>query len=124
MKYKSYIFLLTCVAIINFIPVVGLFSIETMTQSYGISISHNEVGLLMQHRALLFGMIGGFVFTALFIPKLQTAAIMMAASSMTGFLLLVWYHFPLNSQLMNVAKADGIGLLLLILAISIKPKLQ
>ncbi len=120
MKNKLFLLLLFIVGVINFLPVFGLFSANQMAQVYAVDLANNELQMLMRHRALLFGIIGGFVLCALFKPKYQPVAMIMAGISMVGFLVLVWMVGDTNEAILNVTRVDVVGILCLVLAALIK----
>ncbi|TDR23568.1 phosphopantetheine adenylyltransferase [Marinicella litoralis] len=117
MKLKIYLSLLFVIGLINFLPLIGLLSTAQLSQAYGVVINNNELEVLMRHRALLFGIMGGFVFCALFKPQLRTAALVMTGISMVGFLFLVWSVGEVNDALMKVTMVDILGILCLLLAV-------
>ncbi len=117
MKDKIYVVLLFIVGMINFLPVMGIFSVSQLSQAYGVELASNELEVLMRHRALLFGILGGFVFYSLFKPKLRIPAMVMTGISMVGFLYLVWSVGGINQAVMKVTMVDLVGILCLILAV-------
>lgn len=117
---KIYLTLLFLVGLINFLPIIGVISLDRINQSYGLTITDSNVAILLRHRALLFGLIGGFIIYSVFNPHQQMAAIAIAAISMLGYLYLFWSTSEPSLALLNVAKADIIGVILLLIAISIK----
>ena len=120
MKDKIYVVLLFIVGMINFLPVMGIFSVSQLSQAYGVELASNELEVLMRHRALLFGILGGFVFYSLFKPKLRIPAMVMTGISMVGFLYLVWSVGGINQAVMKVTMVDLVGILCLILAVFMK----
>jgi len=70
----------------------------------------------MRHRALLFGLIGGFILYSVYQPSYQTAAMVMAAISMLGFLYFVWAAGDYNASIYKIAVIDlvGIGCLVIV----------
>lgn len=110
---KAITLLLIVVGLINFLPVVGALSADRIAQAYAIDVSGRDLELLLRHRALLFGILGGFIIYAAFVPALQPAAMVMAGISMAGFLLLAWPPGDLNPALRRVLAVDLVGLLLL-----------
>ncbi len=117
---KLYLVLLFLVGVINFLPIIGMLSIDKINQVYGLNISDNNLAVLLRHRALLFGLIGGFLFYSIFKPEYQVAAIILAAISMIGYLYFFWSIGNSNAELLKVAQIDIVGLVLLILAILTK----
>lgn len=105
--------LLVLVGLINFLPVTGVVSTERVANAYSVELPGSDLAILMRHRALLFGIIGGFIVYAAFVPGYRPAAMIMAAVSMTGFLLLIWLVGDYNASLRRIAIADGVGILLL-----------
>jgi len=118
--HKIYLFLLLLVGLINFFPIIGILSLDKINQAYGLSVNDNNLAILLRHRALLFGLIGGFVIYSVFNPKFQIAAIILAAISMLGYLYFFWSIGNSNPELLKIAQADIVGIVLLTLAVSIK----
>ena len=106
--------LLLIAGLINFMPVIGVLSGGRIAGAYGIEINGPDLELLLRHRALLFGLVGGFLLVSVFVPDWQWPAIAMAGLSMIGFLYLAWALSPVNAALLRVAVADLIGLFCLV----------
>lgn len=117
---KIYLLPLFLVGLINFLPLIGLISLEKINKTYGLAVSSNDLEILLRHRALLFGVIGGFVFYSLFVPHYQSAAMALAAISMLGFMYLFHTVGEANDELFKIYKADILGLALLALSILLK----
>ena len=112
--------IMTCliiVGLINFIPVIGVLSSQKLESSYSISLISNDLIILMRHRALLFGVLGGFVLYSAFVVAYQGAAMVMAATSMIGFALLVFFVGEYNQSIFNVLVVDLIGIAFLLIAV-------
>ena len=120
LMYKLYLLLLFIVGVINFLPVIGVLSLDRINQLYGLSLADNNLATLLRHRALLFGLIGGFIIYSVFNPEYQVAAIILAAISMLGYLCILWLSGDTNSELIKVARIDIIGLVLLLVAVVLK----
>jgi len=112
--------LLLIVGVINFLPVVGILSAETLSSAYSIELIGNDIIILMRHRALLFGILGGFIIFSAFKPIYQSAAIIMAAISMLGFLGFLWVAGDYNASISRVAFVDLLGIVCLSLAAMLK----
>lgn len=117
---KIYLLLLFFVGVINFLPIIAVLSLDKINQAYGLSVTDNNLQILLRHRALLFGLIGGFIFYSLYNPQYQAAAIVLAAISMLGYLYLSWSVGGSNSALIKIAQIDILGVVLLITALLIR----
>ena len=118
--FTFYKLLLLVAGLINFIPVLGILSGERIAQAYGVDIQGNDLTLLLRHRALLFGLIGGFLLYSLFAPSMQWPAIIMATISMLGFLYLAWDLAPVNEQITKVVIADLVALACVVIAVCLR----
>jgi hypothetical protein len=108
------------VGVINFLPVIGVISAERIAQAYAIELSGNDLIILMRHRALLFGVVGGFILYSVFVPAFQAAAMVMAAVAMIGYLYLVWAVGGYNDAIQRVATIDLVGIIFLVAAAGLK----
>jgi len=105
--------LLLLVGIINVMPLIGILSIEHINKLYALTITDSNLIILMQHRALLFGLLGGFIIFAAFNSTYQMAATILAFTSMAGFILIAWNTANYNSAINKIIIFDVIGLCLL-----------
>ncbi|MDP5052650.1 MAG: hypothetical protein NWP69_02560 [Congregibacter sp.] len=109
----AYLACLWIVALINLLPAIGLLGADRLARTYGVEIASAELELLLRHRALLFGIIGGFVMYALWAPQFRLASLLLAGVSMGGFLQMSMQGGPYNDQIGMVVKIDGVGLVAL-----------
>ena len=107
---KAITICLVIVGLINFIPVIGVLGAGNIQAAYGISLTSEELMILMRHRALLFGIIGGFILYAAFVRAYQLVAMTMAAISMIGFVVLVYTSGDYNGQISRVMTIDIVGI--------------
>lgn len=110
---KAIAVLLVIVGLINFLPVLGVLSAERLTQAYDVALADNNLVILMRHRALLFGLLGGFVLVSVFLPQYRPAAMVLAGISMVGFLVIVLQQGGYNDALYKVMIADVVGIVAL-----------
>ena len=82
--------LLIAIGLLNFFPVVGTISATQLEMLYGLSFERSDAILLMRHRAVLFGLIGGFILFAAFRPRFQFLAALAGLISMSSFVLLAY----------------------------------
>jgi len=111
---------LAVVGLINFVPIAGLLSAQKLESSYSIELASNNLIILMRHRALLFGVLGGFIFYSAFVPSYQGAAMIMAAVSMVGYVALVYLVGGYNDSMFKVLVVDVVGVVLLAIAVILK----
>ena len=110
------------VGLINLAPAVGLLSSAMLQNAYGIVLASDDLVILMRHRALLFGILGGFVLYAAFVTRYQLAAMTMAAASMLGFIVLAYASDSDNRQIGTIVMIDMIGMVFLIVALLLKTR--
>lgn len=86
---NAYVLLaLVLVGLGNVLPLVGVLSAARLQALYGVAIEDPVLLLLMRHRALLFGLLGGFVLASIAWPSWRVPALWLALLSMLGFVLL------------------------------------
>ena len=98
--------MLVLVALIHLPPLLGLLGVPKMEAAYGVTIPGPDLAVLMRHRALMFGLLGGFMLLAVFVPSLQPWALGMALLSAGGFVLLAWTTPGHNANLARIAWVD------------------
>ena len=117
---KAFLVLLFLVGLINFLPVLGALSADRLAQAYSIEVVDSDLEILLRHRALLFGILGGFILVSVFMPIYQGAAMMIGGVSMVGFLVLALQVGGYNAALQKVLWADVVGIVLLAAAAVLK----
>ena len=107
------------VGLLNLAPLIGVISADQLQGMYGVPIDSPDLEVLMRHRAILFGIVGGFVLFAAFRPALQGMAATAALVSMLSFILLAVIVGNVGDNVRTVVIADVIGsaALLLVLAV-------
>ena len=98
--------MLVAVALIHLAPVLGVLGVANMERAYGVGIAGPDLAVLMRHRALMFGLLGGFMLVAAFVPALQPWALGLALLSAGGFVALAWATPGHNANLARVAWVD------------------
>ena len=105
--------LIVLAGLINFLPLAGILGASQLQTAYALDFSEPNLQILMRHRALLFGLLGGFMLYAAYAPMYRPAAYVMGLISMLGFLLLYWQVGEANAALKKIAWADVLGLVAL-----------
>jgi hypothetical protein len=98
--------MLALVALIHLAPLAGVLGVARMEAAYGVEIAGPDLAVLMRHRAVLFGLLGGFMLVAIFVRALQPWALGMALLAAGAFVLLAWATPGHNGNLAKVAMVD------------------
>jgi len=112
--------ILVLVGLMNFYPVIGVLSADTLRNLYGVIILDNDLLILMRHRAIFFGILGIFMVISAFRPNLQPSAIVVGLISMMAFIGLALGTGELGEPIQKVMIADLIGSLGLIAVIFLR----
>lgn len=75
-------------AAINLAPVLGMLSDAMLNLLYAVPVPSAEISLLLKHRAVLFGIVGGLLLTAVFVQRYRTSAGIAGLTSMLSFIAL------------------------------------
>ena len=101
--------------VINILPALLAFLPGKISNSYGIDLVNENYELLIRHRAVLFGIIGGImIFSAIF-KKYYDLSVVIGLVSMTSFVILYFMIGNINIELNKVFKIDCIGILVLLI---------
>ncbi len=112
--------LLLVAALINFAPLLGAFLPARMETLYGISIDDPNLEVLLRHRAVLFGVVGGLLFAALLRPGVRTVAYTVGFVSMLSFLVVAAVVGDTTEHIGTVVGLDVVGLVALVGAVLIE----
>lgn len=107
---RAVVLLFVLIGLLNLLPVVGVQSAAKLQSAYGLSTLSPDLTLLLRHRAVLFGLLGGLILCAAFMPALRWTALVLAPVSMGSFIVLAAGQEALNRELQAVVVADWIGL--------------
>ncbi|MEL6407192.1 MAG: phosphopantetheine adenylyltransferase [Chloroflexota bacterium] len=103
------------VGLINAYPLVGITGTSSLNRLYGIDIIDPNLLLLMRHRAVLFGIVGGLLLYASFYSEHRTLATITGLVSMLSFVVLMFTGDTFNAQLWRIFWADVIASVLLVI---------
>jgi len=98
--------LMLVVAVIHLLPISGFFGVEQLASLYEIKITDGNLEILMRHRAILFGILGGFLAYAAFTPAIQPIAFLAAFISVASFFFLSFSVGEFNDAIRKVVIAD------------------
>lgn len=97
-------------ALVHLPPLAGLLGAGVLQRMYGVTIVDPALGVLLQHRALLFGVLAGLCIAASWRPALRGAAFGATSASLAVFLLLVALAPETLATLRVIALADVLAL--------------
>ena len=97
--------MLVIAGIIHLLPLTGVLGADRLAALYGIAFDEPNLAILMRHRAVLFGLLGGFLILAAFRPALQALAPAGGLVSAASFLWLAWTAGGYNAQVGRVFAA-------------------
>ena len=96
--------------LINLLPALLAFLPGKISKSYGIDIPNANYELLLRHRAILFGIIGGLMIFSAITRKLYETATTAGLISMLSFIILYFLiGKDINSELKKVMIVDTIA---------------
>ena len=105
-----WIFLVLVAAAINLAPVLGAIAPERMTRFYGVDLDDPNLQILMRHRAVLFGLVGGLLLAMAFEPRLSSIGYVAGGVSMLSFLLIAWQVGGYGPEIQRVVRVDLVGI--------------
>jgi hypothetical protein len=111
--------------VIHLLPLAGLLGRPLLERAYGIQLSEGQdLVILMQHRALLFGLLAAACLLAVGMPSWRLPAGIAALISMVGFALIAAWQ-PHGAAIAKVMWIDiGAAVLLALgLLLHVKPSL-
>jgi len=109
--------LMLVVALIHLLPISGFFGVERLTSLYDVEIHGANMEILMRHRAILFGILGGFLAYAAFRPAIQPIAFLAAFISLSSFIYLTLSVSGFSEAIRKIVIADIVASVCLVGAI-------
>lgn len=114
--------LIAAVGLINFAPLLGVMNVERLNALYGVDITSPDLALLMRHRAVLFGIVGGYILYSVAKPSHRPTAAFFGFISMISFMALHFVSDGTNSALERIFQIDAVAVALLALALMLDKK--
>ena len=100
--------------LINLLPAMLAFLPYKISKSYGIDIPNSNYELLLRHRAILFGIIGGLMIFSTIVKKHYEIATTAGLVSMISFIILYFLIGKgINSELKKVMMIDVVATVIL-----------
>lgn len=99
--------------IIHLLPIPGVLGAANLGRLYGITVSDPNTAILLQHRALLFGVLGLLMLSAIPFPFLRVTALLVGLLSAASFIVVAFWVGNYGTEIYRVVIADVIAVLLL-----------
>ncbi len=110
----TYRIALLIAGLINLLPALLAFLPDKISKSYGIDIPNANYELLLRHRAILFGIIGGLMIFSALVKKYYEISTIAGLVSMTSFIILYFLIGKgINSELKKVMIIDVVATVIL-----------
>ena len=106
--------------LIHFLPVAGVIGADQLTSMYAIPFTDPNLLILMRHRAVMLGLLGGLVLYAAFRPAMQGIGIVVGTVSLASIVGLAWSIGGYNQALSRVVVADSIAVLCFLVAAALR----
>jgi hypothetical protein len=107
---------LVLVALVHLLPLAGALGPARLVALYGVPVADPNLEVLLRHRAVLFGILGGWILAGALHAPLTTSALLAGLASVASFLVLAAIVGPVNAPLQRVVAVDIVALLLLLAA--------
>ena len=112
MKYVSIVALLVA-GLVHLLPIPGVMGASTLGRLYGIEVSDPNTAILLRHRALLFGVLGVLMLSAVALPWLRVTALSVALFSAASFIVVAMAVGGYNPAIGRVVAVDVLASVLL-----------
>ena len=99
-------------AFIHIMPAISGLSSSRLASLYGISADNKTLMTLLQHRAVLFGLVAAACVYAAHHIAVRWPVLIATAIAMGSFILIAIPRGQLSGPLAKIAYVDGIGLLI------------
>ncbi|MGB6318738.1 MAG: hypothetical protein WBG08_08870 [Litorimonas sp.] len=113
-KLLPYVF--GALALIHVLPALALAAPAGLSRLYGFAPGDQTLTTLLQHRALLFGLLAAALIYAVFVPATRWPVLIGAVVSMGGFIVIAGARGELSGALRPIVIADVVGLFIAALA--------
>lgn len=100
--------------LIHLLPVPGVLGAAALARLYCVTVADPNTAILLQHRALLFGLLGGLMWAAIAWPGLRVTVLVVGLGSAASFIAVAWAVGGYNAAIARVVVADGVAVVLLV----------
>jgi hypothetical protein len=103
--------------VIHLLPVPGALGAGMLSRLYGIDVADPNTAILLQHRALMFGILGVLMLAAIPWPSLRLAALTVGLASAASFIAVALWIGGYNGAITRVVVADAVATVSLVLGL-------
>ncbi len=103
--------------VVNTLPLIGVLGGERLQALYGLGFDDPSLRILMRHRAVLFGLLGGAMIAAAFIPAWRLPLALAGLASMLSFIAIAALEGGGNAAVRRVVITDVMASVLLAAAL-------
>ena len=100
--------------LVHLLPLPGVLGAPALQRLYGLDVTGPDLAILLQHRAVLFGVLGAFMLVAVVQPSLRVPASLVGLASAAAFVAVAWHVGGYNGAIRRVVIADIVVCVLLI----------
>jgi len=105
---------LLAVGLLHLLPVVGVLGPAQLQRLYGVEVDTPDLTLLLRHRAVLFGIVGGLLIGATVVRAWEMPALVVAFVSVGSFLVLAPPASATHPAVRRVIVADQVAFVALL----------
>ena len=98
--------LICIVGLVHLLPVTGALSAHRLHALYGVTLQDANLEILMRHRAVLFGIVGGVLVASAFLSALRPVGLAVGLVSMLSFVVIAWLVGTYSAEVRRVVVVD------------------
>ena len=106
--------------IVNLLPALLVFMPQNISKSYGVAVPDGNYELLLRHRGVMFGVVGGLILYSAFTKRYYEVSTLAGLVSMVSFVGLYYLvDKPINAELKRVMQIDVFAIIILMVGLGL-----
>jgi hypothetical protein len=106
--------------IVNLLPALLVFMPQNISKSYGVAVPDGNYELLLRHRGVMFGVVGGLILYSAFTKRYYEVSTLAGLVSMVSFVGLYYLiDKPINAELKLVMQIDVFAIIILMVGLGL-----